>query len=193
MKQFSIFNLLPGFARPLAPALYACLVLARYGSALAAQPFATGEDGPTARVVTVHDAGATEAFRPRPARIQAMVNRAITNLTGKATVAEAWRSLAPTQEVVGIKVYSVAGPNSGTRPAVVAAVVEGLLAAGLPPKHIIVWDKQTSDLRAARRPDTIREPCTVQNSRCWETWFGEISSSARRDAALRESRSTPSS
>src|SRR5262249_49447092 len=40
-------------------------------------------------------------------------------------------------------------PNSGTRPAVVAAVVEGLLAAGLPPTNIIVWDKQTTDLRLA--------------------------------------------
>src|SRR5207244_12320544 len=76
-------------------------------------------------------------------------NRGITTLTSKPTVAAAWRSLVATQEVVGIKVYSVPGPNSGTRPAVVAAVVEGLLAAGLPPKHIIVWDKQTSDLKAA--------------------------------------------
>src|SRR5260370_17767461 len=78
-----------------------------------------------------------------------MVNRAITNLTGRATVAEAWRSLLSTQEVVGIKVFSAPGPNSGTRPAVVAAVVEGLLAAGLPAKPIIVWDKQAPDLRLA--------------------------------------------
>jgi len=31
----------------------------------------------------------------------------------------------------------------------VGAVVEGLLAAGLPPKHIVVWDKQITDLRLA--------------------------------------------
>ncbi len=41
------------------------------------------------------------------------------------------------------------GPNSGTRPAVVAAIVEGLLAAGLPPKRIIVWDRETGHLRLA--------------------------------------------
>lgn len=78
-----------------------------------------------------------------------MANRAITNLTRKATVADAWRSLVTTQDIVGIKVFSAPGPNSGTRPAVVAAVVEGLLAAGLPPTHIIVWDRHITDLRLA--------------------------------------------
>jgi hypothetical protein len=78
-----------------------------------------------------------------------MVDRAITSLTGKATVPEAWRSLVGTQDVVGIKVYSSPGPNSGTRPAVVAALVKGLLAAGLPPQNIIVWDRVASDLRLA--------------------------------------------
>src|SRR5262249_43616077 len=62
---------------------------------------------------------------------------------------EAWRSLVSTQDVVGIKVFSAPGPNSGTRPAVAAAVVEGLLAAGLPPKNIVIWDKQTGDLGRA--------------------------------------------
>jgi hypothetical protein len=81
--------------------------------------------------------------------VRVMVDRAITNLTGKASVPEAWRSLVATQDVVGIKVFSAPGPNSGTRPAVVAGVVEGLLAAGLPPRNIIVWDRQITDLRLA--------------------------------------------
>jgi hypothetical protein len=78
-----------------------------------------------------------------------MVKRAITNLTGKPTSAAAWRSLVSTQDIIGIKVYSAPGANSGTRPAVVAAVVEGLLEAGIPPKHVIVWDKYRADLRLA--------------------------------------------
>jgi hypothetical protein len=78
-----------------------------------------------------------------------MVARGLTNLTHKPTGIEAWRSLVSTQDVVGIKVYSVPGPNSGTRPAVAAGVIEGLLAAGLPPTNIIVWDRQAVDLRLA--------------------------------------------
>jgi hypothetical protein len=78
-----------------------------------------------------------------------MVDRGMTTLTGKATLVAAWRSLVSTQDVVGIKVFSAPGPNSGTRPDVAAAVVEGLLAAGLPPTNIIVWDRETVDLRLA--------------------------------------------
>ncbi len=103
----------------------------------------------TARVMIVEDSEATEAFRPRPERIQSLIERALTNLTAKATIGDAWRSLVSTQDVVGIKVYSAPGPNSGTRPAVAAAVVQGLLAAGIPPKQIIVWDKHASDLQLA--------------------------------------------
>ena len=104
---------------------------------------------PRARIVAVRDPEATQAFEPRLDVVRAMVNRAITNLTGKPTVPEAWRSLVRTQDVVGIKVYSSPGPDSGTRPAVVDGIVRGLLAAGLPPHNIIVWDRLASDLRAA--------------------------------------------
>jgi len=78
-----------------------------------------------------------------------MVNLAVTNFTGKATAADAWRSLVSTHDVVGIKVFSAAGELSGTRPIVVAAVIHGLLDAGLPATNIIIWDKHADDLRAA--------------------------------------------
>src|SRR6266404_6959740 len=112
-------------------------------------PIPAKDSGPRARVVVVHDPAATEAFRPNPERIVAMMNQGITNLTGKARTADAWRSLVSTQDVVGIKVFSAPGPNSGTRPAVVEAVVKGLLEAGLPARNIIVWDKQLTELRLA--------------------------------------------
>ncbi|MCX6922032.1 MAG: DUF362 domain-containing protein [Verrucomicrobia bacterium] len=123
--------------------------------ARAADPLLGGERGPRAYVVTTQDPAATDAFRPRLERIRAMVDRALTNLTAKATLPQAWRSLVTTQDVVGIKVYSAPGPNSGTRAAVVAAVVEGLLAAGLPPTNIIVWDRQITDLRLAGFSDLV--------------------------------------
>lgn len=109
----------------------------------------TANGGPHARVVVVSDPQATEAFCARPEIVRGLVERGIKHLTGKASVAEAWRSLVSTQDTVGIKVYSLPGRNSGTRPSVAASVVEGLLAAGLPPSHIVVWDKQSTDLRLA--------------------------------------------
>jgi hypothetical protein len=108
-------------------------------------------DGPPvrSRVVMVEDAQATSAFEPQPAIVADMVNRAVLKLTGKEDVVQAWRAIVSTQDVVGLKVYCEPGPTSGTRPAVVSAVVRGLLAAGLPSRHIVIWDKQLADLRAA--------------------------------------------
>jgi hypothetical protein len=119
------------------------------GPALPPLSLSAKDTGPRARIVVVHDSEATEAFRPNPERIVAMVNQGITNLTGKPGLIEAWRTLVSTQDVVGIKVFSAPGPNSGTRPAVVEAVVKGLLEAGLPARNIIVWDKQLIELRLA--------------------------------------------
>jgi hypothetical protein len=102
-----------------------------------------------ARVVVVEEVEATVAFSPHPEKIAAMIHRGLTQLTGEAALADAWRSLISTQDLVGIKVFSAPGATSGTRPSVVEAVVSGLLGAGVPPKQIVVWDRHLSDLRLA--------------------------------------------
>ena len=93
--------------------------------------------------------GATLAFSPQAEKIPAIIQRGLIQLTGKSTLATAWFSLVSTQDTVGLKVFSAPGPTSGTRPAVVEAVVQSLLAAGQPPRQIVVWDKHLSDLRQA--------------------------------------------
>ena len=132
-----------------ASAAFVLCALAAHTSARAAEPFTTGRSGPRAQVVTVQDRDATEAFRPRPEKVRAMVDRAITSLTGKATPQDAWLSLVSTQDVVGLKVFSAPGQNSGTRPTVAATIASGLINAGVPPKHIVIWDKSEYDLREA--------------------------------------------
>ncbi len=102
-----------------------------------------------ARVVIVQNPQAIVAYKAQPEVVQAMVDTAITALTGSNSVAAAWGSLVKPTDVVGLKVYSAPGGTSGTRPAVVAAVVAGLLAAHLPPDHIVIWDRQLADLRRA--------------------------------------------
>lgn len=109
------------------------------------------------RVVVVSDARATEAFKPQPEIVRALVQRGITNFTKRADTAAAWRSLVGTQDVIGIKVFSTPGAQVGTRPSVVAGVVEGLLAAKIPAHQIIIWDRQLSDLRAAGFVELARE------------------------------------
>lgn len=78
-----------------------------------------------------------------------MVERAMTNLTDSATPQAAWRTLVNSNDVVAIKVFSAPGPNSGTRPAVVEAVIHGLKSADVVPTNIVIWDQSIVDLRLA--------------------------------------------
>lgn len=109
------------------------------------------EQGPpqSAVVFTVHDPAAVEAFGARPTRVRSMLDRGVMALTGQASVETAWRALVSSNDVVGLKVYSLPGPYSGTRPAVVGGVIEGLLAAGMRPTNIVIWDRHLSSLRQA--------------------------------------------
>jgi hypothetical protein len=102
-----------------------------------------------ARVVIVEDPGAMVTYSPALSVLKHMVTRGLTNLTGKPTGPAAWLSLVSTQDVVGLKVFSAPGAGGGTRLVVVEAIVQGLLDAGLPPKQIVVWDKQATQLRLA--------------------------------------------
>ncbi len=133
------------------PTILALLLLAGLApSSLATDAFTTDRiTNSGSSVLIIEDGNATEAFRPLAENVQEMVRRGITELTGKSTSREAWLSLVSTQDTVGLKVYSKPGPNSGTRPAVVSAVAQALLAAGLPPRQIIIWDKEEPDLREA--------------------------------------------
>jgi hypothetical protein len=100
------------------------------------------------RVLIVEDPAATQAFAPQPDPIRRMVQNGIVAFTGQPNEKAAWLSLVSTNDKVGLKVYSAPGA-SGTRIAVVEAVVNGLLEAGLPAKQIVIWDRRLSDLRQA--------------------------------------------
>jgi hypothetical protein len=102
---------------------------------------------PRSRVIVVRNAEATEFFETVPEKVRTMMNQGITNFAGLNSVAASWLKLVSTQDIIGIKVCSAPGPKTGTRPAVVVAVVEGLLAAKIPAKQIIIWDKYLSDLK----------------------------------------------
>lgn len=91
--------------------------------------------------------GPERTVQPRVA--QRMVDSLVCAVTGKGTVAEAWRALVSPTDKVGIKV-SASGRNvSGTNPEVVSAIAVGLKEAGIPEKNIIVWDRNLDDLLAA--------------------------------------------
>ena len=111
--------------------------------------FAPRTTNSAARVVIAQGENLFDAFLPYDDRVEAIFNRGLTRFTQTTNAAAAWRSLVSTNDTVGIKIFSTPGQLTGTRPAVVTAVVHGLLAAGLPPDKIIIWDKHAGDLRDA--------------------------------------------
>jgi len=102
-----------------------------------------------ARVVIVRDARATIDLAPQSAPIEEMLNRGILRLTGATNSADAWRKYVSPRDVVGLKVFCAPGPGAGTRPAVVEAVINQLLNAGVPAQNIVVWDKRLAHLKQA--------------------------------------------
>lgn len=83
---------------------------------------------------------------PRLPVVSRMVAALVCTVTGKPTPVAAWRSLVKPGDRVGIKVSTGPGPVGGTHPAVAQAVVEGLVAAGVPAANITVWDRRREDL-----------------------------------------------
>lgn len=115
----------------------------------------SGVSGPPvgARIVQVNHPGATVEYLAQPSVVQDMVRRGMLRWSGKNDLKAAWASVVSPSDIVGLKVYSRPGAYSGTRPAVVEAVVQGLLLTGIPSSNIIVWDKYLVDLRTAGYSD----------------------------------------
>ncbi|MBI5774385.1 MAG: DUF362 domain-containing protein [Verrucomicrobia bacterium] len=126
----------------------------------------------SARVVIVQDSRALEALSPRPEIIRDMVRRGLLHFTRESTEAAAWRSLLSTQDVVGLKVHAAPGANSGTRPAVVAAVIESLRDFGVPPRQIVIWDKRLADLKSSGF-DTLAKRYGARVAASLETGYDE--------------------
>lgn len=59
---------------------------------------------------------------------------------------QAWQSLAQPEDVVGLKVNTLAGRGLSTHPELVQAVCERLQEAGVAANRIIIWDRLNRDL-----------------------------------------------
>jgi len=120
-------------------------------------PAISPADTSPARVLKVTGERLLDTYIPDNERVASTFNHGLETFTRTATPAAAWLTLVKTNDTVGLKVYSVPGPICGTRAATVRAAVQGLLAAGLPPGHIIIWDKHPAELRAAGYYDLGRD------------------------------------
>jgi hypothetical protein len=104
-------------------------------------------------VHNVHHPDATHSFVPDRAIIRRMVELGVQAVGGTNNTAAAWRRFIKTNDVVGFRVISSPGAISGTRPAVVEALIESLISTGHPARQIVIWDKRARDLILAGYPE----------------------------------------
>lgn len=78
-----------------------------------------------------------------------MVNISVQKLTEFNSVTSAWRSLFNPKDIVGIKVNCLAGRMLSSHSELVAAIIDGLLLAGVKEENIIIYDRTNTELRRA--------------------------------------------
>ena len=101
-------------------------------------------------VIWTENPDVVQRFNVDGAAVRQMVDDSLLKLTSASDLGTAWTRLGITpQDVVGIKITTMGGPLLSTHHAIVQAICDGLQAAGVPPSHIIIWDKDASDMRSA--------------------------------------------
>jgi uncharacterized protein (DUF362 family) len=75
-----------------------------------------------------------------------MLDKGITKVTGAGNPAEAWQSLFTKNDIIGIKVNTLAGKMFSTRVELVKGVVNVLIKAGFDENKIIIFDRSTDEL-----------------------------------------------
>ncbi len=104
------------------------------------------------RVIAIKSSGIMGKGKPEPEVVRRMMNEGMFSLTGKKTVADAWRTFFAPHDVVGIKINPIGGVKLSTRPEVVDAIIMGLKAAGVKDNNIIIWDRFSYHLITAGFP-----------------------------------------
>jgi hypothetical protein len=142
-----------GRVRP--PALLAFLLLA-FGAVRAQNnPPSTAPAPPSlSPVILAEDPQVVQRFAVDDARVRQMVDSELLRLTSAGDLGLAWRRLGilPT-DIVGIKITTMGGPLLSTHRPLIQAICDGLQAAGVPPSHIIIWDKSAATMiRAGYAP-----------------------------------------
>ncbi len=95
------------------------------------------------RVVTTHSERSIDEKSGEADQgvVREMLGRGMTALTGAAKPEEAWRRFFDAKDVVGIKVNCSGAPRVCSNPVVVGEIVRNLVATGIPPSNIYIYER----------------------------------------------------
>lgn len=112
-------------------------------AALRAQGAAAVEPA-KARVVRVESPKIWKGERRDPQVVAEMVNRGMMALTGEPAAEAAWKRFFEPGQRVGLKINLLGRPLLYTAHEVTDAVAAGVIAAGVKPGDVVVWDRHAS-------------------------------------------------
>ncbi len=108
------------------------------------------------RIVMVRHSGVVDADgRVQGPLLQEILDKAITEFSGRLAVADAWRQFISPEDVVGLKINTLGLTEvQGTDytqhfSAVIGAVASGLRRAGVKDKNMVVWDRSEEEMAQA--------------------------------------------
>ena len=84
--------------------------------------------------------------------VSELVDQAMMKLTGRDSAKEAWRDIVLPDDIVGIKINPLGGPELSTHRIIVDKIIEGVYGAGVLMKQIIIWDRFEDHLLNAGYP-----------------------------------------
>ena len=116
------------------------------------QPDATTEAVPLPPVVEAIGKKVWENDQLNEDAVSELMDQAMMKLTGRTSAKEAWRDIVLPDDIVGIKINPLAGPELSTHSIIVDKIVEGLYGAGVLRKQIIIWDRFEEHLLNAGYP-----------------------------------------
>lgn len=90
---------------------------------------------------------------PKPDAARLMLERAMEELTGKADLGAAFATLVHKDDKVAIKPNGIARANLSSNRELVFEIVRGVVAAGVPPKNIVVFEQYPKFLAGTRVVD----------------------------------------
>lgn len=101
------------------------------------------------KVVSVHDSRmAVLHGEEKKQLLYGWLTKALESLTGEGGK-RAWGALFSPQDRVAIKVNAMGGPRIAVHPELAAALVQGIMEAGVAGRNILIWDRTTRELQQA--------------------------------------------
>jgi hypothetical protein len=101
------------------------------------------------KVVQVINKHAVIEDKPVKDAAYQMLAEAMLQLTGAATLKEAWLMFVQPHEKIGLKLNPIGGKLLSSSHEVVGSVIEQLLEAGIPKENIVLWDRREFQLHEA--------------------------------------------